>query len=67
MYEERCKKPKNIKKYIEEHERIPKLKKRIDENGNSTSEASLSHVYPGIRLCKKIRKEIPTQEDNYHA
>lgn len=61
------KKPKNIKKYIEEHERIPRLKKRIDENGNSTSEASLIHVYPGIRLRKKIRKEIPTQEDNYHA
>ena len=43
----------NITTFIEEHEGIPKLKKRIDEDGNPSSLGNPIYVYKGIRLRKQ--------------
>ena len=45
----------NILLYLEEHERLVKSKKRIDEDGHMTSEGNPIYVYEGIRLKKKYR------------
>jgi phage/plasmid-associated DNA primase len=46
----------NILTYLEEHERLIRSKKRIDENGQPTSEGNPIFVFKGIRLKKKYRK-----------
>ena len=46
----------NIALYLEEHERLVKSKKRIDEDGCPTSEGNPIYVYEGIRLKKKYRR-----------
>lgn len=46
----------NILIYLEEHERLIRSKKRIDENGQPTSEGNPIFVFKGIRLKKKYRK-----------
>lgn len=46
----------NISLYLEEHERLVKSKKRIDEDGRPTSDGNPIYVYEGIRLKEKYRK-----------
>ncbi len=48
----------NIVKFLDERQRIPKTRKRIDSSGNLSSEGNPIHVYFGIRLRKKYRKLI---------
>ena len=45
----------NISAYLEEHERLVKSKKRIDEDGQLTSNGNPIYVYEGIRLKKRYR------------
>ena len=45
----------NISAYLEEHERLVKSKKRIDEEGQLTGSGNPIYVYEGIRLKKKYR------------
>ena len=45
----------NISLYLDEHERLVKSKKRIDENGQPTCDGNPIYVYAGIRLKKKYR------------
>jgi putative DNA primase/helicase len=45
----------NIADYLEEHEHLPKIKKRINADGLTTSEGNPIYVYEGIRLKKKYR------------
>lgn len=45
----------NISAYLEEHERLVKSKKRIDEDGQLTGSGNPIYVYEGIRLKKKYR------------
>ena len=45
----------NISAYLEEHERLVKSKKRIDEEGKLTGGGNPIYVYEGIRLKKKYR------------
>jgi hypothetical protein len=45
----------NISAYLEEHERLVKSKKRIDEEGKLTGSGNPIYVYEGIRLKKKYR------------
>lgn len=45
----------NISAYLEEHERLVKSKKRIDEDGQLTSSGNPIYVYEGIRLKKRYR------------
>ena len=47
----------NIADYLEEHEHLPKTKKRIDADGLATSEGNPIYVYEGIRLKKKYRSQ----------
>lgn len=46
----------DIGRFLDEHQRIPKAKKRIDDNGNLTSVGNPIYVYEGIRLKNKYRK-----------
>lgn len=46
----------NILTYLEEHERLARSKKRINEEGLPTSEGNPIFVFKGIRLKKKYRK-----------
>ena len=46
----------NIALYLEEHERLVKSKKRIDEDGHPTADGNPIYVYEGIRLKKKYRR-----------
>lgn len=48
----------NILRYLDEHERLKKMKKRIDEDGNPISEGNPIHVYEGVRLKRKYRIDI---------
>lgn len=45
----------SITNFLEEHEKLTKIKKRIDEDGNPTSDGNPIYVYEGIRLRKKYR------------
>ena len=45
----------SITNFLEEHERLTKCKKRIDADGNPTSDGNPIYVYEGIRLRKKYR------------
>ena len=47
----------DIVRFLEEHQRIPKTKKRIDADGKQIGAGNPIHVYEGIRLRKKYRKE----------
>ena len=45
----------NISSFLEEHERLSKTKKRIDEKGRPISSGNPIYVYEGIRLRNKYR------------
>ena len=45
----------NISAYLEEHERLVKIKKRIDEDGQPSKSGNPIYVYEGIRLKKRYR------------
>lgn len=45
----------SILNFLEEHQRIKKCKKRIDDTGNITSVGNPIYVYEGIRLKKKLK------------
>lgn len=45
----------DIGRFLDEHQRIPKSKKRIDDEGNLTSSGNPIYVYEGIRLKNKYR------------
>ena len=55
-YENNISKKADIGRFLDEHQRIPKVKKRIDDNGNLTSVGNPIYVYEGIRLKNKCRK-----------
>lgn len=48
----------DIARFLDEHQRVPKSKKRIDDNGNLTSIGNPIYVYEGIRLKNAYRKNI---------
>lgn len=45
----------DIAAFLESHQRIPKTKKRIDDDGKQIGTGNAIHVYVGIRLKKKYR------------
>lgn len=55
-YENNVSKKADIGRFLDEHQRIPKMKKRIDDKGNLTSIGNPIYVYEGIRLKNKYRK-----------
>ena len=59
----------NLATFLEEHEHLQKVKKRIDSCGNPTNEGNPIYAYRGIRLRKRYRdlttEEFIYQEENY--
>jgi hypothetical protein len=45
----------DIANFLDEHQRVPKTKKRIDADGNQISTGNPIYVYEGIRLKKQYR------------
>ncbi len=47
----------NLATYLEEHEHLQKVKKRIDSHGTPTNEGNPIYAYKGIRLRKRYRSQ----------
>jgi hypothetical protein len=54
----------NICDYLEEHEKLRKVKKRVDSKGYAKSDGNPIHVYENVHIKKKYRYLLGEDKEN---